>query len=152
VSDSNRAALAALIAATVDTPHVYAEAITIDSEDAAVSLLGDGTDGDGRALLNGWWLPTCNERRARWLTARGGMTTTLSRYILRGYRSRVEDTEELAEDDALALEAALLDVTTQASLRVDPQEGVTWEIHAAALAGFPVWETTITVWVKVQGG
>lgn len=152
MSDSNRAALAALVAATVDTPHVYAEALTIDSEDAAVALFGDGIDGDGRALLCGWWLPPCHEGRSRWLTARGGMTTDSRAYRIRGYRSRVDGQEELAEDDALALEAALLEYTTQASLRVDPQEGVSWEIHAAALTGFPVWETTLTVWVKVQGG
>lgn len=152
MSDTNRTALAAILAATVDTPHVYAEAITIDSEEAAIRLLGDGQDDEGRAILNGWWLPNVTERRTRWLTARGGMTTSSSKYLLRGYRSRIDGQEELAEDDALAIEAALLDVTTQSSLRVDPQEGITWEIHAAALAGFAVWETTVTVWVKVIGG
>lgn len=143
-----RARLASLIGTATGSSNVHGEAMTIDSEAAAVTLLGDGTDTEGRALLIGWWVAP-GKSDARPLTALNGISEHRYTFEVLGYRSQAEGQEALAEADLEAVKAALLAFTALAG--TSPRswvESVADQLGLARLAGFLVWETRLTVVVS----
>jgi hypothetical protein len=131
-----------IIAAATGAANVHTSPLRITDETEAVTAFGSGTDGDGRALLEGWWVPAASSD----FEAIGrGCSRTDHTFEVVGYRTRNGSlyygdamTDAQAVVRALAARGAFAPISPSPSLTEAKAT-----IQPAKLAGLPVWEVTV---------
>lgn len=138
-----RVRLGELVDGATGTARVHTEAVTISSEDEAVSQLGGTAGADGLVPLHGWVIGP-GKGPSRRLSL--GWVLHERTYTILGYRSQEDGAETAMEAEIKAVCEAIQAAGAYATLTPRPMvTSVTSSMLPASLTGFPVWEATIEV-------